>query len=38
MLPTKELVDGLMTWTERQGDEWAPQSGWVQGRQFVEAT
>ena len=22
MLPTKELVDGLMTWTERQGDEW----------------
>ena len=23
-LPTKELVDGLMTWTERQGDGWTP--------------
>ena len=23
-LPTKELVDWLMTWTERQGDGWTP--------------
>ena len=31
-LPTKELVDGLMTWTKRQGDGWTPQSRRVQGR------
>ena len=24
-LPTKELVDGIMTWTERQGDRWIPE-------------
>ena len=24
VLPTKELADGLITWTERQGDEWTP--------------
>ena len=23
-LPTKELVDRLMTWTERQGVRWTP--------------
>ena len=24
-LPTKELVDGLITWTKRMGDGWIPQ-------------
>ena len=24
-LPTKELVDGLITWTKRTGDGWIPQ-------------
>ena len=38
ILPTKELVKGLMTWTERQGDGWTPYSRQVQGRHFVEAT
>ena len=33
-LPTKELVDGLMTWTKRQGDRWTPQSKQVQGRRL----
>ena len=23
-LPTKELANGLITWTERQGDRWTP--------------
>ena len=23
-LPTQELVDGLMTWMEKQGDGWTP--------------
>ena len=24
ILPTKELVDRLITWRERQGDRWTP--------------
>ena len=37
-LPTKELVDGLITWTERTGDSWIPQDRRTQGRRFVEST
>ena len=37
-LPTKELVDGIMTWTERQGDRWIPQSRRSQARQSANAT
>ena len=25
VLPTKELVDELITWMERQGDGWSPK-------------
>jgi len=38
ILPTKELVDGIMTWTERQGDGWIPQSRRTQARLSADAT
>lgn len=37
-LPTKELVDELITWTERMGDGWIPLGRQTQGRWFAEAT